>query len=333
MNDDLKVVLGTIKTEAVLVDSWMRRDLARLRNDIDDFLFEVLEYGLFGGGKRVRPLLVVLASRLCGSQDENAYRLGCAFEYLHAATLFHDDIIDKSSLRRGRDSVYKRFGVPAAILAGDFLHALAMSTVGSLAGEQGLDIFCQATRGMVDGEFMQMRNARTRSLDEADYYAMIMGKTGLLISAACEIGALYGKGTTEQVLALRDYGTHLGCAFQIIDDLLDYQGNPEKTGKKVGGDLAEGKITLPLLIAMQNGGEGGRKKFSRLIAEFHETQVVFPEIYALIDRYEGFHCARQKAEEAAAHALQALSLFQANKMTAAYDVLEGLVGYVLTRKK
>ena len=177
--DDL---IGAIKSEAEKIDQYIRSDLESIGSNADRLLIEVLEYGLLSGGKRIRPLLAVLSSRICGATGDDAYRLGCAFEYLHAATLFHDDIIDNSLMRRGNPSVFTKFGTVAAILAGDFLHALSMSIVGQMACKKGLEIFCRATTGMVDGEFMQMRNAKNRNMSELDYYDAIMGKTGLLIS-------------------------------------------------------------------------------------------------------------------------------------------------------
>ena len=137
-------ILVAVKKEAVKIDTFMRADLDRLKPDLDALLVEILNYGLFNGGKRIRPLLVVVASRLCGRNDDAAYRLAIAFEYLHAATLFHDDIIDQSVTRRGKQSVYQKFGTIAAILAGDYLHALAMATVGKYAGQAGLGCFLQS---------------------------------------------------------------------------------------------------------------------------------------------------------------------------------------------
>jgi octaprenyl-diphosphate synthase len=329
----MAMVLSEIRTEAQIIDSYMRQDLEAIQAEVDKFLYEVLDYGLLGGGKRIRPLLVVLAAKLCGSQEEDAYRLGCAFEYLHAATLFHDDIIDNALLRRGRASVFQKYGLGAAILAGDFLHALAMSTVGRIAGSRGLEIFCEATRGMVDGEFMQIRNAKRHSLAEADYYTMIMGKTGLLIRAACEIGALFGGGTDAEVQAMRRYGTHLGYAFQIIDDLLDFLGNPTISGKNVGTDLLEGKITLPLLLAMQSAGPGQQQKIVELITAFQKEQTGIQDVCDLINRYDGFSRARQKAEEAAAKALTALLIFDDEQVARERRILSGLVKYVLARQK
>ncbi|KJR99942.1 MAG: hypothetical protein VR65_14900 [Desulfobulbaceae bacterium BRH_c16a] len=329
----MEAVLGALRAEAQKIDQYMRADLARLEPGIDAKLLEVLNYGLFNGGKRVRPLLTAFASRLCGNTDENVYKLGCAFEYLHAATLFHDDIIDNSETRRGNLSVFKKFGITAAILAGDFLHALAMATVGKLSGDKGLEIFCNATTGMVDGEFMQLRNAERHNLSELDYHDAIMGKTGLLIAAACEIGALYGGGTAQSVKALREYGVHLGCAFQIVDDLLDYLGDPAKTGKTRGNDLAEGKITLPLILTMNTAEESDRSRLLSILEKKSERARHFPEVCMIIEKYQGFQTAKAKASAAVENGVRALQIFTDPNVLHERTVLEGLAGYVITREK
>ncbi len=325
--------IAAVKVEAAKIDEYMRADLARLQPTVDGLLQEVLDYGLFNGGKRVRPLLVVLAARLCGNRDDEVYRLGCAFEYLHAATLFHDDIIDNSEMRRGKQSVHKKFGIVAAILAGDFLHALSMATVGRLAGGRGLEVFCHATTGMVDGEFMQLRNATKHNLSELDYYNAIMMKTGLLIAAACEVGAIYGGGTAVQAKALRDYGVNLGCAYQIVDDLLDYLGDPAKTGKAVGNDLLEGKITLPLILSMGCADAKDKTRLMTILATTTERAKYVAEVEELIKKYDGFSTARQKATDAVEKALTALQFFPGDKVLYERNVLAGLARYVLARDK
>jgi len=330
---DIEPIIASVKAEAAKIDQYMRKDLDALAPDIDGLLYRVLEYGLFNGGKRIRPLLVVLSARLCGSNRENAYKLGCAFEYLHAATLFHDDIIDNSAIRRGKQSVYKKFGTVAAILAGDFLHAFAMEIVGKYCGSDGLKIFCNATRGMVDGEFMQLRNADKHNLSELDYHDAIMGKTGLLIAGACEVGAIYGGGDTKSISALREYGVNLGCAFQIIDDLLDYQGDPGITGKAVGNDFFEGKMTLPLILTINDAEEREKSRLLDLLKRRKTEKNSFKEVYGTITRYRGFEKAKDKAVAAVDNAFDALSIFEKNDVLAERSVLEGLARYVLIRKK
>ncbi len=330
---DTESILGAVKKEAGKIDQFMRADLGRFRSNVDDLLLEVLEYGLFNGGKRIRPLLVILASRLCGKRDDDAYRLGAAFEYLHAATLFHDDIIDKSETRRGKPSVYLKFGTIAAILAGDFLHAHSMATVGTYAGQPGLEVFCKATTGMVDGEFMQLRNAEKHNLSELDYYEAIMGKTGLLIAAACEVGAIYGGGDEARVKALREYGVHLGCAYQIIDDLLDYQGDSGKTGKAVGNDLAEGKMTLPLILAINKANNEDRLRLMQILSDSSKRALCVEEVCTIISKYHGFAGARKRAEDAVKTAVGMLDIFSEKSSGFEQNILTGLAHYVLTRQK
>jgi octaprenyl-diphosphate synthase len=330
-------IISAVKKEAAKIDTFMRADLARLQPDVDDLLIEVLDYGLFNGGKRIRPLLVVLAARLCGKKDDDAYRLGAAFEYLHAATLFHDDIIDKSATRRGKKSVYRKFGTIAAILAGDFLHAQAMATVGKFSGQSALEIFCRATTGMVDGEFMQLRNAARHNLSELDYYDAIMGKTGLLIAAACEVGAVYAGGDAPKVKALREYGVQLGSAYQIIDDLLDYLGDSGKTGKAVGNDLAEGKMTLPLILAMNAANPDDRMRLMGILGDSTARVQCLSEVCAIISQYGGFVGARERAAAAVERAAAVLDVFAEKSVenSVAFDLnlLVGLAQYVLSREK
>ncbi len=326
--------LTTVRDEAKAVDDCMRDDLAALAGEADPLLMEVLDYGLFNGGKRLRPLLVVLAVRLCGGpRDLTTLRLGCAFEYLHAATLFHDDIIDNSATRRGRPSVGSRYGTVAAILAGDFLHAWSMATVGEIAGRQGLALFSRATTGMVAGEFLQLRHSERVSLAESDYFRAIMGKTGLLIAAACEVGATFAGGSVESVRALREYGEQLGCAFQIVDDLLDYLGDGEKTGKRVGNDLAEGKLTLPLILALEQMAAAERGRLQTILADRQVRAASLSEVTTLVDGAGGFILARQRAEKAVAAAIAALGRVPGSGESSEGRLLADLARYTLVRDK
>jgi octaprenyl-diphosphate synthase len=223
-----------VSREADLLETAMREDLAEALQGCDSLLGEVLEYALFGGGKRIRPVLTVLSARICGRNDQELYRLAVAFEYLHVATLVHDDVIDNARERRGRDAVGHKFGMSAAILVGDWLHARSMHLVGRHAGSEGLEAFCRSTAGMVDGEFLQLRYVADPGVTEEQYFSVIHRKTALLIGSTCEIGSMFGGADQEQREALATYGHKLGTAFQVIDDLLDYQGNSASTGKKTG---------------------------------------------------------------------------------------------------
>jgi octaprenyl-diphosphate synthase len=209
-----------------------------------------------------------------------------------------------------------------------------MGIVGQLAGSKGLKVFCEATAGMVDGEFMQLRNATRQSLSEDEYYEIIMGKTGFLIAAACEIGALYAGGTSTQQLALRQYGEGLGSAFQMIDDLLDYLGDAEKTGKSVGSDLSEGKLTLPVILAIQKGSAADALRLRQILTRKEARRQYFPEVVDLVQRYGGFTETRQRAETAISEALRQLQVFpDQTESKGDKQLLTAIAHYVLHREK
>ena len=325
---DLKeLIIG----ETGAIDRVMREDINALGTALDPLLAEILEYGLFSGGKRIRPLLAIVSSRLSGRDDRELYRLACAFEYLHVASLFHDDVIDRAESRRGKVSVNRRYGTVGAILAGDFLLAHSMGLIGRYSGTRGLDIFTEATRGMVDGEFVQLRNSDNFNQSEDDYFTVVMGKTALLIGAACEIGALFGGADQQKQSALKRYGIHLGCAFQIVDDLLDYLGEASVTGKGVGNDLKEGKMTLPLIIALQKAPSAERHRLLALLKQEADPTAYFSEAVAFIDTYGGFSGARKKAEKIVEQALESLSLFPGEENQNSLGFLRELSAYVLKR--
>ena len=328
---DPTTLLATLKPEAIRINSVMQEDIQVIR---DGMLREVLEHSLFNGGKRVRPLLSVLCGRLCGSTDETLYKLAIAFEYLHVATLLHDDVIDHADQRRGQQTVNTIWGSTPAILAGDYLHARSMFLIGSLGGRQCLDIICRATGAMVEGEFLQMHNAGNADLSATEYFKVIEGKTAILIAAVCEIGAVFGRATAEQQEALRSYGSGLGQAFQVVDDLLDYLGDPASTGKAVGNDFIEGKMTLPLIHALGNAEPRERNLIRSLLnGPEAERRDHIATVRQLIERYGGFSHARQQARILVDASTSELGIFTAGSTAETKAILIGLADYVLTRKK
>jgi len=323
-----------IKPDIQRIEEVMLRDLDELSGHLDDLLMEVLRYGLLNGGKRLRPLLTILAARLCcGCENLDIYRLALAFEYLHVATLFHDDVIDNADTRRGRPAVNRAYGTVAAILAGDFLHARSMAIIGERAGIEALKIFCRATSGMVDGEFLQLRNAANYDQSEKGYFAAITGKTALLIAATTEIGALAGGADDEKRRALRIYGSNLGCAFQITDDLLDYLGDQNITGKPTGNDLAEGKMTLPLILAVNRADKKDREYLLRILKQDELRRSCFDEVKEIIAKYSGFSDTKRKAEELIAEAGAQLAVFSQPAQEKDRSLLGSLAQYVLGRNK
>ncbi len=324
-----------LKKEAQKIDTALQKDIDKMAAKNAPLLIDTLRYGLLGGGKRVRPFLLLTAASLCGNDTDERYSLALAFEYLHGATLFHDDIIDNSPMRRGKPSVQAQFGKSAAILAGDFLLAHAMEIVARQTGAKGLEIFNRATRGMVNGEFYQLHNAESFSIDKEKYKQAVMRKTGLLIAGSCEIGALFAGAEEVECAALRSYGENLGYAFQIVDDLLDYQGESGKTGKTVGNDLSEGKMTLPLIYAVCNGE---KKESSRLLEIISDTDLrkkkeIFNEAVTLIEKNGGFHKAKMEAKKAITEGITALTIFQGEEAEEHKEILALLGEFVLQRSR
>jgi octaprenyl-diphosphate synthase len=318
----------TLKTEAAAIDAAMQADLATVESPL---LREVLHHALFQGGKRLRPLLVRFSAMLLTAPTPSCNTLASVFEYLHAASLLHDDVVDRADLRRGTATANRLWGNAPVILAGDYLLARAMELVAACGGVECQRLVSEAIRAMVEGEFLQMRVAETKDDSEANYFAILHGKTAALIAAACEVGIVFAGGNDTQRQAIRTYGTNLGLAFQIIDDLLDYQGDPKETGKAVGNDFQEGKMTLPLLIALNTAGETGRARLRTLLAAPPEARCeAFAEAQQLLVESGALAAARAKAEALISEAIAALALFPDST---ARQVLTGLAGYVLTRTK
>lgn len=340
MGESKEQLMAAIAPQVATIEQVMRHDLREATTGCDPLLVEVLEYGIFNGGKRLRPLLVQLAARLAGANEsdseekkKNLLLLSIAFEYLHGATLYHDDVIDQADMRRGKPSVVQQFGEIAAILGGDFLHSRSMFLIGSIGGGEALKVFCQATNAMVDGEFLQLRNARNYSLSEADYFSAVKGKTALLIAATCEIGALAAGAAAAEQQALAQYGLGLGTAFQIVDDLLDYQGDAASTGKAVGNDFQEGKMTLPVIIALNKAEGGDKERLLALLEKEDAGKSGFDEASAFIEKYDGFTGSRKMAESIVAEAVAGLALFSGEQAAGTVAVLRLLAEYVLERKK
>ena len=323
-----------VNREASVLEASMREDFAEALAGSDALLGEVLEYALFSGGKRIRPLLAVLSARICGDNGKiGLYSLAAAFEYLHVATLVHDDVIDNAGTRRGQESVCKKFGMSAAILAGDWLHARSMYLVGRYTGQEGLEVFCRSTTGMVDGEFLQLRFVADPGVTEEQYYSVIHRKTALLIGSTCEIGALFGGASKEQRKALATYGEKLGTAFQVVDDLLDYQGDTAATGKKTGNDFVEGKMTLPLIQAFASAQPKVKEEMAALLTGDRSDPVALERFSMLVQQSGGFESARESAEQLMSDALAALTISTGNEDPQSLIMLKALAGYVLSRNK
>ena len=212
-------------------------------------------YIISAGGKRLRPILTILAGKCLGCDSDKLYSLAAMVEFIHTSTLLHDDVVDESELRRGRKTANNLFGNAAAVLVGDFLYTRAFQLMVGWGSLKILEVMAEATNIIAEGEVMQLMNIGNTEISETEYLQVIQYKTAKLFEAAAQVGAILAGATSGQEQALKDYGAHIGTAFQIIDDVLDYSGSVEQIGKNVGDDLAEGKPTLPLIYLMRNGSK------------------------------------------------------------------------------
>ena len=268
---------------------------------------QIGEYIIGNGGKRLRPALVLLASRACGYSGINHYLLGAVVEMIHTATLLHDDVVDESNLRRGHATANAEFGNAASVLVGDFLYSRAFQMMVALGSVRVLEILSQATNVVAKGEVLQLMNAGNPDIDEADYLAVIQRKTAKLFEASAQLGAVLGSATPEREAALAGYGLHLGIAFQLVDDVLDYSGDLEAIGKNLGDDLAEGKMTLPLIRAVGVGSRDDALLIRNAVTGGRITE--FAPVMDVLVRTRALDYTRERAaREAAAAAVLAETL-------------------------
>jgi octaprenyl-diphosphate synthase len=247
----LEFLNPVIADDMAAVDRVLRESL----NSDVVLIRQVADYIIGGGGKRLRPAMLLLAASACGYRGRDHHTLAAAIEMIHTATLLHDDVVDESQLRRGHATANAEFGNPASVLVGDFLYSRTFQLMVSVNRMRVLSIIADATNLIAEGEVLQLMHTGDAALDEQAYFDVIERKTAKLFEAAGRLGAVLGDATPAQERALARYGMHVGTAFQIMDDVLDYSGDASEIGKNVGDDLAEGKMTLPLIRALAVGTE------------------------------------------------------------------------------
>ncbi|MCR5877093.1 polyprenyl synthetase family protein [Phenylobacterium sp. J367] len=264
-----------------------------------------------GSAKRLRPLLTVAAARLAGARDDACLKLAAAVEFIHTATLLHDDVVDSSQLRRGRVAAHLIWGAPSSVLVGDFLFARAFELMVGAGSMPALDILARASRVIAEGEVLQLTRAHDMDLSREVYLEIIGAKTAELFAAAAEVGAVSAGASPERCKALRRYGQDLGVAFQLVDDALDYSGDAGTLGKNAGDDFREGKATLPLLLAMQRT-PGERDFWVRTIDRREQTDADFDRARELMRETRALDDTLALASEYAETAKAALSDFGGN---------------------
>ena len=265
---------------------------------------QISEYIINAGGKRIRPVLVLLMANAYAYQGKHHYDLAAIVEFIHTATLLHDDVVDESSMRRGRQTANALFGNAASVLVGDFLYSRAFQMMVNIDSMQVMRILADATNVIAEGEVLQLLNMHDPDVTEERYLEVIRCKTAKLFEAAAEIGALISGATAEQIASAGEYGRSLGTAFQLIDDVLDYSGKAEEIGKNVGDDLREGKPTLPLIYLMKHGTQDERALVKACIEEGDESK--FDAILSAITQSGALAYTKDQADQAAARAANAI---------------------------
>ena len=319
---DLPAIQALAAADMAAVDALIRR---RLASDVV-LVNQVAEHIIAAGGKRLRPMLLLLAARALGHRGPDAHQLAAVVEFIHTATLLHDDVVDESDLRRGRKTANALFGNAASVLVGDFLYSRSFQLMVELERLPVMKLLADTTNAIAEGEVLQLLHVRNPDTDEPAYLKVIERKTAVLFAAATQLGALLAGADEAVQQRLYDYGLALGHAFQIADDVLDYSADEAALGKHLGDDLAEGKATLPLIHAMLHSDTATRDRL-RAIVEAGEVEAM-PEVLAAIEATGGIAYSRRRAEDYADAAERALDDLDDNDAVAA---LRGLARYAVGR--
>ncbi|MDA8522102.1 polyprenyl synthetase family protein [Acidovorax sp. NCPPB 4044] len=284
----------------------------RLQSSVS-LIGEIARYIISAGGKRLRPALLLLMSGALGHQGKQRFNLAAVVEFIHTATLLHDDVVDESTMRRGRPTANENFGNPASVLVGDFLHSRAFQMMVDADDMRVMQILSEATNIIAEGEVQQLMNTHDATLDEQGYLEVIRSKTAKLFEASARLAAVLAGASRDVEIACAEYGQALGTAFQVIDDVLDYDGNSAEMGKNLGDDLREGKVTLPLIIAMQRGDASQRQLIETAIQ--HGSIDELPTILSIVKQTGALEATRAAAAAQAQIAIQSLALLPSNKYT------------------
>ncbi len=321
---DLPAIQALAGDDMAAVDALIRR---RLASDVV-LVNQIGEHIVGAGGKRLRPMLLLLAARALGHHGPDAHQLAAVIEFIHTATLLHDDVVDESDLRRGRSTANALWGNAPSVLVGDFLYSRSFQLMVELERVEVMRILADATNAISEGEVLQLLHVRNPDTDEAAYLRVIERKTAVLFAAATRLGAVLADADSGTQQSLHDYGLHLGMAFQIADDVLDYSADEATLGKHLGDDLAEGKATLPLIHAMANADDGTRQRL-RAIVESGDVAAL-PDAIAAIHAHGSLDYSRARA---AAHARQAEDALASLPANDAVDALRGLARHAVSRDR
>lgn len=299
----LEQILTLVKADMQAVDQAI---LAQINSEVV-LINQLGHYIISGGGKRIRPLIAVLAANAVGYKGQEHITCAAFVEFIHTATLLHDDVVDESDMRRGRETANARFGNAASVLVGDFIYTRAFQMMASLRSLDVLQVMSDATNVIAEGEVQQLMNVNNPETTEANYMQVIYSKTARLFEVASQCSAIVSGADQATVIAMRDYGRYLGTAFQLVDDILDYSANAEQLGKNIGDDLAEGKPTLPLLHAMRSGNRQQAALIREAIEQGGKREAL-DEILAIMAEHKSLDYTMERAKQEAQKAVDAIAI-------------------------
>jgi octaprenyl-diphosphate synthase len=324
---DLAHIFEPVRGELERVE----REFARHLESRVELIPQMGRYIQMSGGKRVRPAVLLMAARLCGYTGDRAVLNAAVVEFIHTATLVHDDIIDEAETRRGRLAAHSRWGNDVTVLLGDYLYIRSMAMALTQDTLEVVRLLCDVTLRMIEGELYQLTKTGDADITEEEHFEIIRRKTAFLFSGCAEIGGLLGTCTPDQRLALREYGFNLGIAFQIVDDVLDYTADERALGKPIGGDLREGKVTLPVILLLRSAGAEAADLVQRVLAERTVSEDDWRTIKDLLARHGAVDAAFARAVTYAQDAKERLAA--AFPASAERDGLLALTDYVLSRDR
>lgn len=303
-----KEALNLVKDDIEKVEQFLKDDIKTSVPLIN----EVILYLLSSGGKRLRPVFLALSARMCGYTGENIPAMSAVIEYIHTATLLHDDIIDGAKYRRKRPTANSLYGNDVAVLCGDFLYSRSYITLTEYGAKQVQMILSSAALTMSEGEVIQLLKTGDINLTFDDYIQIITRKTAVLFSAACEIGGRLAEVSEDKIKALKDFGYYLGLGFQMTDDILDYMGNPEVTGKKNGTDLFEGKLTLPVIKTLEKAENNEKNIITEMFKKKERNDDDLKILKDIMKKYDIEKVSEKTADEYINKSLQSLNVFEDN---------------------
>jgi octaprenyl-diphosphate synthase len=324
MNDLKHKILMQVKHDLEEIEIALEQNLSPYL----DLVSQIAGHILFSGGKRLRPLLMVLSARICGYDGDYDKIFSTIFEYLHAATLLHDDLVDEATLRRGKPVANSIWGNAATVLVGDFLLARSLAIAAETKQPDVIKVVSGITENMSQGEIHQLMRKGSLDLTEAEYMEIIKRKTAVLFQGTCRAGAQIANVSLTKETALSDYGFNLGIAFQMVDDLLDYTLDTATLGKEVGADLKEGKLTLPVIYSLKSADEKDRTCMKNIIKNKNFSVNDFKTLIRMINKYGGQLYTQNLATEYVQNAKEALAVFEHSKTK---ELLLMIADYTLSR--